>query len=243
MTRRVPLDNVEHAQLRLIDRPSVDACVNQTLIVPPEFEELQREFPILFRRDEDGDFLAVAILGLDRGENLFLVNGAWNGRTIPATLRRGPFFLAVAGEEEEADEAHDAALVIDLDDERVSESEGDPLFLSHGGAAPVLQRAAEALRTVHGGLEQSRTMFALFAELELIAPVEIEIDLGDGTNYRLADFFTISSEGLSSLGGGALEQLNRSGFLAPAIHARSSLANINRLVELKTRKLASAVDA
>ena len=240
MARRVPLDNVEHAQLRLIGRPSVDACVNQTLIVPPEFEELQREYPILFRRDDDGQFQSVVILGLDRGENLFLVDGAWSGRTIPATLRRGPFFLAV-GEEE--GEAHDAALVIDLDDERVSESEGDPLFLSHGGAAPVLQSAAEALRTVHEGLEQSRAMFALFAELELIAPVEIEVDLGDGTNYRLADFFTISSEGLSSLGGDALERLNRSGFLAAAIHARSSLANINRLVELKTGKLASVVDA
>ena len=240
MASWVPLDNVEHAQLRLIGRPSVDACVNQTLIVPPEFEELQREYPILFRRDDDGQFQSVVILGLDRGENLFLVDGAWSGRTIPATLRRGPFFLAV---DEEEGEAHDAALVIDLDDERVSESEGDPLFLSHGGAAPVLQSAAEALRTVHEGLEQSRAMFALFAELELIAPVEIEVDLGDGTNYRLADFFTISSEGLSSLGGDALERLNRSGFLAAAIHARSSLANINRLVELKTGKLASVVDA
>src|SRR5436305_14653599 len=115
MARRVPLDNVEHAQLRLIDRPSVDACVNQTLIVPPEFEELQREYPILFRGDEDGQFQSVVILGLDRGENLFLVDGAWSGRMIPATLRRGPFFLAVA--EDEADDAHDAALVIDLHDE------------------------------------------------------------------------------------------------------------------------------
>ena len=44
-------------------------------------------------------------------------------------------------------------------------------------------------------------------------------------------------------GGEALERLNGSGFLAAAIHARSSLANINRLVELKTGKLASVVDA
>src|SRR5438309_8943161 len=178
MARRVPLDNVEHAQLRLIDRPSVDACVNQTLIVPPEFEELQREYPILFRRDDDGQFQSVVILGLDRGENLFLVDGAWSGRTMPATLRRGPFFLAVG---EEQNDAHDAALVIDLDDERVSESEGDPLFLPHGGAAPVLQSVAEAPRTVHAGLEQSRAMFALFAGPEPIAPVRIEVGIGGGT--------------------------------------------------------------
>src|SRR5947208_9085764 len=122
MPRRVPLDNVEHAQLRLIDRPLDDARVNQALVVPPEFEELQREYPILFRREEDGGFNAVAIVGLERGENLFIEGGAWTAHYVPATLRRGPFFLAV----DESGDARDAALVVDLDDERVSESEGDP---------------------------------------------------------------------------------------------------------------------
>jgi hypothetical protein len=239
MTRRVPVDNVEHARLRIVERASDDARVNQALVIPAEFEQLQREYPILFRRDEDGDFQAVAILGLDRGENLFLSDGTWTARYVPATLRRGPFLLAVSDEAEQGD----ATLAIDLDDPRVSESEGDPLFLSHGGAAPVLQRAGEALRTVHEGLAQSRAMFALFTELQLIAPVEVDVDLGDGTHYKLADFFTISNEGFAALGGEALERMNRAGLLAAAIHVRSSLGNINRLVELKTRKLASAAHA
>lgn len=238
MARRVPLDNVEHAQLRLVDTPSAEWRVNQALVVPLEFEELQREYPILFRRGDDGEFQAVAMLGLDRGDNLFLSNGEWTACYIPATLRRGPFFLGVSD-----DEGSNAALVIDLDDERVSQSEGEPLFLTHGGAAPVLQAAAEALRTVHEGIAQSRAMFALFGELGLIAPVDIDIDLGDGTHYRLSDFFTVSAEGLTALNGEGLERLNRAAFLALAIHARSSLANINRLVELQTRNIAGLADA
>lgn len=239
MARRVPVDNIEHANLRVIERASDDARVNQALVVPAEFERLQREYPIMFRPDDGGGFQSVAILGFDRGENLFLNGNSWIARYVPATLRRGPFFLGVG---EEPDQLN-PALLIDLDDPRVSESEGDPLFLPLGGAAPLLQEVGDALRTVHEGLEQSRTMFALFTELELIAPVEIDVDLGDGTHYKLADFFTISSDAFAALSSAALERLNCAGLLVAAIHARSSLGNIKTLVELKTRKLMSTVDA
>jgi hypothetical protein len=239
MTKRVLLDNVDHQQLRVIDRAGSELAVNQALVVPSEFENLQREYPILFRRDPDGDFQAVVILGLERGENLFLRDGRWITRTVPATLRRGPLFLAVSDPEQDGD----PGIAIDLDDPRVSETEGEPLFLPHGGAAPFLQRAADALRTVHEGLGLSRSMFALLVELDLIAPVEIDVDLGDGTHYRLPNLFTIGTEQLAGLAGHALETLNRVGFLTAAIHARSSLANINRLIELKSERLGSAVHA
>nr|NUR38194.1 SapC family protein [Sphingomonas sp.] len=239
MTNRVLLDNVDHQHLRVIDRASSEVSVNQALVVASEFENLQREFPIMFRQDSDDDFLAVVILGLERGENLFLRDGEWITRYVPATLRRGPLFLAVGDPERDGD----SGIAIDLDDPRVSESEGEPLFLPHGGAAPLLQRATEALRTVHEGLEHSRAMFALFRELGLVAPVEIDVDLGDGTHYHLADLFTISAERFDGLSDAELGTLHRAGFLSAAIHARSSLANINRLIELKTNDVASAAHA
>ncbi len=239
MAKRVPLDNVDHQHLRVISRATGDLSVNLALVVPSEFEQLQREYPILFRRDSDGAFQSVAILGLDRGENLFLREDEWITRYVPATLRRGPLFLGVGPEEQFGD----AAILIDVDDPRVSESEGEPLFLPHGGAAPFLRQAAEALRIVHEGLELSRTMFALFAELELIAAVKVEADMGDGTKYQLDNFFSIRPEQFAGLSGSGLEKLNRSGFLAAAIHARSSLSNVNRLIELKTAKIASLANA
>ena len=234
MARMVELDNVEHARLRVTAGSTSGLSSNQALVVPTEFEQLQREFPILFQKDAEGNPQSVAILGLAPQENLFFTEGRWETRYIPATMRRGPFFLGV-----DEGAGTDPAIVIDLDDQRFSETSGEPIFLAQGGAAPLLQQAAEALRTVHEGLKLSRTMFDLFAELNLLAPVEIDIDLGDGAHVRLADYFTIGAEQFGDLAGAALERLNRSGFLASAIHTRSSLSNINRLVELKTRKLAS----
>ena len=88
MANRVPLDNVDHQHMRVMQRATADVSVNQALVVPSEFEQLQREYPILFRKDSDGEFQAVAVLGLDRGENLFLSEGEWTTRYVPATLRR-----------------------------------------------------------------------------------------------------------------------------------------------------------
>jgi hypothetical protein len=237
MTKRVLLDNVDHALLRVSDGAAGEyLCTNQALVVPQEFEQLQREYPILFRRDADGEFQSVAILGFERGENLFVSGGEWIAHYVPATLRRGPLFLAAGDDERPGG----PAIAIELDDPRVSEASGEPLFLPHGGAAPFLQQAAEALRTVHEGLEQARAMFSLFAELKLLAPVEIDVDLGDGTRCWLADYATIDAAGFAALPGAALKRLNRAGFLAAAIHARASLANMNRLIELKARRRAVA---
>jgi hypothetical protein len=234
MAKRVQLDNVDHQHLRVINRASGEQSVNQALVVPTEFEDLQREYPILFRKDSEGQFQSVVILGLDRGENLFLHDGRWISRYVPATFRRGPLFLAIG----DPTQGGDPAIVVDLDDPRVSEKEGEPLFLPRGGAAPFLQRAVGALQTMHKGLDLSQAMFGLFSELDLIAPVEVDIDLGEGTRYHLPDLFTIGAEQFAALPATGLDRLHGAGWLAAAVHVRSSLGNMNRLAELKTAKLA-----
>jgi hypothetical protein len=171
---------------------------------------------------------------------LFLGDDGWQGRYLPAVLRRGPFFLGVREREGQGDARRELAIFVDLDDPRVGEREGEPLFLRHGGNAPYLEMVAEALRTVHQGLESSRAMFAAFAELELLQPLAIEVKLGDGLEYQLADFCTVGAEPFAALGGVALERLHRQGHLAAALFARASLANLGRLVELKNRKRAAA---
>ncbi len=68
MANRVLLSNVEHHDLKLASRwgPEFGDSVNQMLIFPTEFEEAQREYPIFFRQDEQGEYHCVVLLGLDR---------------------------------------------------------------------------------------------------------------------------------------------------------------------------------
>ena len=235
MANRVLLNNVDHHALKVIPRYSAEFghAVNQVLVVPTEFEDAQREYPIFFRADDEGAFHAVAILGLDRGENLFLGEEGWQSRYIPAVMRRGPFFIGARDEEQSGEGRKEAAIYVDLDDPRISESEGEPLFLPHGGNSPYLEQVTEALHRVHEGLQVAPAMFAAFAEMNLIRPVAVDVEIGDGTRYNLPNLHSIDAEALRGLGGQELERLHRSGFLAAAILVRSSLANLNRLIELK----------
>ena len=237
VVNRVVLDNVEHHGLRVAQRgsPELDS-VNQTLLVPTEFGDAQREYPIFFRKDSDGHFVAVALLGFDKGENLFLDGDRWNANYVPAAHRRGPFFLGVRESEDLGEIKRELSLHVDLDDPRVCEDDGQPVFKPHGGKAPYLEYVMDALHAVHDGLRTAPAMFALFDELGLIQPIALNVELGDGVTYNITNFFTIGAEQFAALDGEALERLNRSGFLAAAVHVRSSLGNVARLIELKNRK-------
>ncbi|ESQ89332.1 SapC family protein [Asticcacaulis benevestitus] len=237
MTQTVLLDNVEHHDLRLISGHSaaLGDKVNMALVFPTEFAEVQREYPILFRRSDNGTFQAFALLGLDRDENLYLDDKGWQARYIPAIQARGPFRIGLREQESGVTEP---MIMVDLDHPRISRSEGAPLFQPHGGHSPALERVVQTLRTLHVGAEASHAMFTAFETAGLIAPVEINIRLDETTQYSLPGFFSISSDGLSQLEGATLEKLNTAGFLALAFCVLTSMGNMSRLIEMKNRQRA-----
>jgi hypothetical protein len=242
MTNRVLLNNVDHGDLRVVTghRPAFGDNINQVLIFPTEFEAVQREYPIFFRQDAEGVFQSVALLGLDRDENLFLEEsgqgGVWNARYVPAIQQRGPFSIAL----QSGASGGEPMIHVDLDHPRVTSGEGEPAFLPAGGNSPYLQHVARLLGVIYDGLEFSQAMFATFEAHGLIEPVEVEIKLDEHTQYDLPDLFTISQERFAALDAAALEALHRSGFLAVAQWVLSSLGNVGFLVELKNRKRAGA---
>jgi hypothetical protein len=240
MTNRVLLNNVDHGDLRVVtgQGAAFGDNLNQVLIFPTEFEAVQREYPIFFRKDADGAFQAVALLGLDRDENLFLDDavhgGGWNARYVPAIQQRGPFSIAVRESDGEP------MIHVDLDHPRVRAGEGEPVFLPAGGNSPYLQHVARLLGLIYDGLEIGKAMFAAFQAHDLIEPVDVEIKLDDHVQYDLPDLYAVSQERFASLDGAALEALHRAGFLAAAQWVLSSLGNVATLVELKNRKRAQA---
>ncbi len=233
MSQTVLLDNVEHHDLRLIAQSTSSDKVNMALVVPTEFAEVQREYPILFRQSEAGGFQAFALLGLATDENLFLDDSGWNARYVPAIQARGPFSIALR---ETGEGENEPMIMVDTAHPRISRSDGAPLFLAHGGNAPALERAVQALRTLHAGIAASDAMFAAFHDAGLLAPVNIEIKIDDSTSYALTDFFSISQEGLARLDAATLQSLNQSGFLALAFCVIHSTGNVRRLIEMKTRR-------
>jgi hypothetical protein len=238
MTNKVLLNNVDHADLRVIvhHAPEFGDSVNQVLVFPTEFDAIQREYPIFFRRDANGALQSIALLGLDRDENLFLDKHGWQGRYVPAVLQRGPFLIGLQEREAEGEAQREPMVHIDLDHPRISKSEGVPLFLPQGGNAPYLDHVAGVLRTIYAGIEATAPMFAAFEAAGLIEPVSLEIEVDEARKYVLPDLFTIGRAALAALDGARLEQLNRAGFLGVAFLVASSMGNVSRLIELKTAR-------
>jgi hypothetical protein len=243
MTRPVLLNNVEHGHLRVITRRAAEFgdAVHAVLTFPTEFADVQREYPILFRRDPAiGEYRSMALLGFAEGENLFLDEHGWSGRYVPAIVARGPFLIGFQEQEVDGETRREPVVHVDLDDPRVNEREGEPLFLEHGGNAPYLRYVADLLRGIREGIEIGTAMFAAFERHGLIEPVNLEVDVLDDVRYVLRGWHTISRDRLAALDGAALAELNRAGFLEGAYLVLASLSNVPQLIERKRRRLAQA---
>jgi hypothetical protein len=232
------LNNVDHHDLRVITRHGAEfgEAVNQVLVFPTEFEAVQREYPIVFRPDAEGALRPVALLGLARDENLFLdAEGEWQARHIPALFQRGPFSIA-APENSEGE----PMIRVDLDHPRVSRSEGSPVFLPQGGNSPYLEQVSGILRAIYLGHHLLAPMIAAFEAATLLVQVNLEVRVGETDVHGLSGVVTIDRERLAALSGDELAELHMAGFLQAAFFAAASLGNVQRLADLKGRRVAGA---
>ncbi|RDE05691.1 SapC family protein [Sphingomonas aracearum] len=235
----VLLNNVDHAELgvRMGHGAEFGDDLNRLPIFPSEFEEAQRDYAIVFRREGDG-FRAAVLLGFDARENLFLTPAGWQARYVPAVQRRGP--LSIGFQAKRSGAGAEPVIHIDLDHPRTSRGGGEPLFLAHGGNAPALEHMADALRVVHEGVEAMQALGWALDGAGLLQPVHLDVEVGEGRRYQVADVFAVDRQALASLDAATLHRLNSDGFLALAVLAAASLANVGRLAALKRDKDALA---
>lgn len=229
----VLLNNVDHRDLRVAIgyHARYGDAINQTRVFPAEFEELQREYAILLRRDEQGQFFATVLLGLDADENLFLDgeqgDDRWDARYVPATRARGPFSIGL-------DDAGEPMIHVELDHPRVR-ADGQPVFREHGGNAALLDHVSAMLQRIFTGLQSEQALFDALAAAGLLTAATLQLDVGEGRRYNLPDHWTVDAERLAQLDGDTLARLQRDDHLRPALWIASSLGNLRHLIDRKLR--------
>ncbi|HEU4600367.1 MAG TPA: SapC family protein [Steroidobacteraceae bacterium] len=243
MPKHVMLNNIAHKDLRVIRRFGAQFGDNvpTVLTFPTEFADVQREYPIFFRKDPaTNEYQSVALLGFEKNENLFLEGDMWRANYIPGVVARGPFLIGFQDQEIDGEIRKEPVIHVDMEHPRVSRTEGEPVFLPQGGNSPYLDYIANVLRGIRDGFDVSKDMFAAILEFDLIEPVNVEIKLNENEAYSLVGLQTINQTKLASLDGAALEKLNRAGFLQGAFLVAASLSNVQRLMAIKQRKRHSA---
>lgn len=233
MSHPVLLNNIDHRNLRVITDRGAAYGDNRmsALSFPDEFRLLQACYPIVFRKLDDGSVEPHALFGFQEGENLFLEGDRWDALELPLTVEREPFLIGVDGEQ--------LMVHVDLDSPRLSTTEGEAVFLAHGGSSAYLERINSTLLTIHQGLQRSRSFIGALLEHELLESFVLDIRLDDGSDNRLHGFYAINEERLAALDGAALGRLHRDGFLAPVYMALASLSNLRQLIERKNRRHAA----
>ena len=192
----------------------------------------------MFRKTDTGDYYAVCLLGLDAQENLFLDGKSWNGRYVPAALRRGPFKIgmqSVPGQNAVPN------ILVDLDDPRIGEKTGTNLFEANGGLSPYLNQIAATLNSIHLGMQREKAFFQELDRLSLLEPITVQIKVSEDMGYTIPEVFTVSNERLLQVGDEAVGEMHRSGLLALCYWVTNSLGNTDNLLERKLSRNAQAV--
>jgi hypothetical protein len=237
MTDHAILTADDHRELRVKTEASgaLGDAVMSCFTIPVEFRRLQNEFPILFRRDaENRAFSALALLGFEAGENLFLGEGGWNGRYKPLSLAIQPFLIGWPRDGEGEAQVH-----IDLSHPRVSSNgQGVRLFDDSGRPTPYLEEISARLGALDEGYRSSGDFFAALERYDLLEPFALDVTLNNGAQHRMVGYHLINEERLASLDGPALADLHSAGHLEPVYMALASLTNLGKLIDRKNQRLA-----
>jgi hypothetical protein len=234
MSRYEMLDRARHRQLRV--RTGYGAALGDSVMsvmtYPMEFRDIQGCYPILFTKDPNtGGFVAVAMLGLEAGQNLFLQDTRWDATYVPVMVQRQPFLIATSGEGDEKP----PVVSLDLDHPRVSQDEGEALFDSTGEPSEFLKRKIALLDKLYRGLQHGSGFVDALLKHQLLVQVVLDLAFADGDKKTLQGFYCIAEERLYQLKGDALESLNQAGYLQPVFMAVASLSRVRDLIERRNR--------
>ncbi len=243
MARYELLNNVAHKDLRVATGfgPQYGDDVGMIPAFPSEYAELQREYPIFFRKDNAGHWQSVVLLGFEQRENLYLQEGRWNAAYLPGAVAKGPFLIGFQEQRIDGELRQEPVIHVDLDHPRVDHAEGEPVFLPQGGNSPYLEHIATVLRGIRDGNEFASAMFSAFDSMGLIQPVNLDVQLDDQHRVSVNGLHGIDRDKLAALDGEALAQLNRAGYLEGAYLVLASLNNMRRLMAEKQRRLREQV--
>lgn len=229
MTHSVLLNNRDHKDLRVITTRSAayGDSVMFAIAFPAEFRNLQAHYPIVFRKTAQAQFEPIALLGFQEGQNLFLNPRGWDATYLPLTIERLPFLIGIADSE--------PMMHVDLASPRISRTAGEAIFLEHGGHSAFLERMTSVLLAIHQGIAGTAPFIAALLEHDLLESFVFDIQLANGSQNRLAGFYTINEDRLGELHGAVLERLNRAGHLQAIYMVIASVSNFRALIERMNR--------
>jgi hypothetical protein len=238
--RVVPVNKERHLSKKVLQSSSFSfaAQFHISYVTAHEFARAAAIYPVLFLEDKANDeFKPVVLLGLDAGENLFVsASGDWQAPYIPAIIRRYPFALTKAGDEDRY------IVCVDEGSELLSDTEGAALFDEKGNPSQIVENVKQYLSE----LQQMDRLTAEFTKYlvqnNLLTPLNMRVNAANQVR-NITGCYVINEERLNNFSDQKFLEVRQKGYL-PAIYAHLiSLSQIERLASLKKERPTENVPA
>ena len=226
MANYIPLDKDKHSALKINIKHNFEYAANTHLsaVTLKEFAQVATCMPMAFINDPNtGNFHAVAMLGIESNQNMYMQDGKWQGHAVPLNIQRFPFDVRPDGDK--------LGVFIDEESELITE-DGEALFTESGEPTEFLKSRQQMLGDIANSEMATQRFIKELVELELLEPLEMMVHYGNGQQRSVTGVTTISETKLNELADEKILELKKSGFLGAIYAMLMSLGQLNRLVQL-----------
>jgi hypothetical protein len=193
-------------------------------LVVKELASALMHFPLGFIKMEE-QFVPVAVLGLQQGQNLFVrADGRWIGGYVPAVFRGYPFQLANL-----EDGKH--ILAVDVESGLISDTEGELFFDAQGQPSQPLSDVLEFLSQVRSNHEMTLKICQVLADHHLIQPWPITLQ-GPDAQQQVDGLYRVDEAAMNALPVEAFDALRQTGALTVAYCQLFSMQHLQMLARL-----------
>lgn len=205
---------------------------SKDVIVPFAFEELKRasfSMLILFYK-EDGNISPVALLGVRKGENLYVSpDGKWLSPYIPAQYRGYPFALASIKEDQ-------MVLYVDRESGLVGENYELEFFDENGEPTKLMRDIIDFLWQVWQSRNRTLEICKIISDVGLMVPWRISLKTDSG-EHVIEGLWRIEEESFRKLDTFSLYRLPGKSALGVIYYHFVSLENLTVLKNLADARL------
>ena len=232
--RKEQLQNVKIATKRDLEHVAGQHIIS---ITAAEYAHAAASFPVvLVKGPEQQRYRSVALLGLETGENLFYKDKKWSGLSLPQSIGMAPFSLGL-----DPDKENTLTACVDLDSEFVGEDKELALFEEDGKESELLTNVQNSLGRLYENEKRTDTFVKELEEHDLLQELELNIDFANGEKKKLTGLFSVNEDKLKALSDDKVLDFHKRGLFVPIFAMLGSLAQINRLVQLRNNSDAAKI--
>jgi len=194
------------------------------IITVTEFYAAAKSQPIVFTKNEKGEYMALALMGLISEKNLFTnEDGSWRaGEYVPAFVRRYPFiYIQHSGDS--------LTLAVDHGHKAVNKRKGEALFNVDGEPSTYTERVIDFLNQYQEANHRTQAMIKMLDEKGLLEDATAKM-VQNGEPVNLTGFKRVNEARLSELSDTEVLDLIKSGAYKWVVAHLMSLSNFQKLL-------------